>query len=145
MVQASVLVPGGIDISAFKNINTNISSIFATLDTVETTTPLAANASYTGAWVDTINTSLGYIIAVAYSDVSGTLYIDFSDDLGATKQVAISISGSTAVPTSPKVAGVFTQEVDIKTILLARFFRLRYVNGATTQSQFLLRRRLVMA
>ena len=145
MVQASVLVPGGIDISAFKNINANIRSIFDTLDTVETTTPLAANATYTGAWVDTINTALGYVIAVAYSDAPGTLYIDFSDDLGATKQVAISISGSTATPTAPKVAVLFNQEVDIKTILLARFFRLRYVNGASPQSQFLLRRRLVMA
>jgi hypothetical protein len=65
-------------------------------------------------------------VAEAFSDVAGTLYIDKSNDFGATwRQV-----GSVAVP-----AGSSAQ---LSTRITCLAYRSRYVNGGAAQAAFLL-------
>ena len=87
-----------------------------------TTTPLSGGATYTGTWED-IN-QYASIVVIASADVAGTLYVDFSAD-GSTTARAVQLSdgtsGSLGIHALTKVA---------------RYYRVRVVNGGSAQSSF---------
>ncbi|MGB9866709.1 MAG: hypothetical protein ACPLPR_02220 [Bacillota bacterium] len=90
----------------------------------DTTTPLGANASFTGTTRDTGSTGQYNKFRVSvYADQPGTLYIDVSRD-GSTWRQAASIAVG---------AGEY-KELEIK--VFRRYVRARYVNGSTAQSAF---------
>jgi hypothetical protein len=101
-----------------------------------TTTVLAASATYTQPWVDSeeflsqVSEGPRSVIAVAgmaYSDQAGTLYLDQTDD-SSNANLIVSTAG-TAVVAATAVAFA-------KTTLNSRYYRFRYVNGATAQTTF---------
>lgn len=101
----------------------------------ESTTPLAGNATFTGAWRDTLN--YNWFGAQAWADVAGTLLQDEADSAtptvtGLVASVATAAAGANA-PTPPS-GGQVARAVPIKPVL--RFVRARYVNGATIQTRF---------
>ncbi len=108
----------------------------------ESTTALAASATYTGAWLDTSTLGYARVFALAAADQAGTLYVDFSED---GTNVSISVSASIAAPASPLVAGYFADEADIETALIGRYVRVRVVNGSTAQTKFACMKRFSMA
>jgi hypothetical protein len=110
---------------------------------LESTTNLTNSSTYTGGFVDL--SALGYarVFAAAAADVSGTLYIDFSED---GTNITVSINVATAAPSGYKTAGAnFAQQGDIETVILARYCRVRYVNGGSNQGHFALSKRFSMA
>ncbi len=121
------------------NIHTYTSNLWnkglvSPLWNIETTTPLTANAVYTGSWLDLGSSGYSYILALVYSDQSGTLYIEQSHD-GSTviRQDSLSYTGGDTSGNLMKVQ------------VMARYVRLRYVNGATDQTTFVLTRRFSMS
>jgi hypothetical protein len=90
----------------------------------DTTTVLAASATYTGTSRDAGST-IGYetFVARAYSDQAGTLYIDDSTDNSTWRQVA-------------SVAVTAGECKTLEARITARYNRVRYVNGATIQTVF---------
>jgi hypothetical protein len=94
----------------------------------DSTTALAVNASFTGTTRDLgTDTSLypAYAIARAYADQAGTLYIEQSRD-GTTWRAAVGDSVA--------LAAEETRTLTVR--LLARYWRVKYVNGATAQTAF---------
>lgn len=88
-----------------------------------TSTPLSGGATYTGTWERAPRTG---VIVQTYSDVAGTLYLDFSVD-GTNADSTYPING---VPTTASVPTVYPAAVG------ARYFRVRYINGSSAQSEF---------
>jgi len=93
---------------------------------VSTTTALAANGTWTSSSVDCLGSKpyAKKIYITCYSDVDGTIYIDYSPD-NSNWDASESISytgGSTPAITPIEVKG--------------RYVRIRYVNGATDQTTF---------
>ncbi|MEM2386089.1 MAG: hypothetical protein QXO67_03810 [Candidatus Bathyarchaeia archaeon] len=96
----------------------------------DTTTPLGANATYTGASRDTfISTNFPYpryalFMACALADQAGTLYIDESPDnttwINGVKSASVAANTPTILEHKP----------------IYRYVRVRYVNGATAQTSF---------
>jgi hypothetical protein len=86
-----------------------------------TTTALAANASVTLGPYDALNYK--YINISVFADQPGTLYIDQSPD-GTNWDVSESIS------VSANAGQAISREI------VARYVRVRYVNGATAQTTF---------
>lgn len=88
-----------------------------------TITPLSGGATYTGTWEESPRSM---VLVQSYSDVAGTLYFDFSTD------------GTNADSTFP--VGGITTSASVPTVQPAavggRYFRVRYVNGASAQSTF---------
>jgi len=97
-------------------------------------TPLAASTTWTGGWkqVKHIPTATHteipvifpwavYVLGLVYSDATGTLYVDHSND------------GSTAHYTES--VGV-TTGVGYNRTLYGSWIRLRYTNGTVTQASF---------
>lgn len=93
-----------------------------------TTTPLGGGASYTQAGQDRLNRSpvVNRVKGEVWADQAGTLYLEESENNStwtATRTVAVSAGITAQVPW---------------TILTKRYFRFRYVNGATAQTGFIL-------
>jgi len=92
-----------------------------------TTTPLGANASYVQAWQDYYRRLHAHLMYLCYSDVSGTMYSEFSHNaVDVIREDSLSYTGGS------KTGNL------IDTRLLARWARARYVNGATAQTIFAL-------
>lgn len=116
----AALCNGSLDIIG--NINSSVGFL-------DSTTALGAAASYIGS--ARITSSYGpysYFNALAYADVAGTLYIDWSADSGSTWQTHSS---------TPVAAGT-TQSLAASLVgfVAAVQFRARYVNGAGAQTVF---------
>lgn len=98
-----------------------VSETFGVISTSNsTTTPLAGSATYTGTWEDV--TVYAASTVIANTDVAGTLYADFSTDstnVDRTVQLSDGTSGSLGIHALVPVA---------------RYFRVRLVNGASAQS-----------
>lgn len=96
----------------------------------ETATALAASATLTGASRDTaavaggVGTRFKNFIAEVFTDQPGTLFIDKSTDNTTWRQAA----------TLAVAAGV---NATLEAKITCRYYRLRYVNGATVQTVFL--------
>jgi hypothetical protein len=87
-----------------------------------TTANLGGAATYTGTWEDCSDYSS--ITVVASADVAGTLYVDFSTD-NSTADRTVQLSDGT-----DGSFGIHTL------IVVAQYFRVRVINGATPQSSF---------
>jgi len=92
-----------------------------------TTTPLGANASFAQAWQDYRVYLYAHLMYLCYSDVSGTMYSEFSHNA-----VDIIRSDSLSYTGGSKTGNL------IDTRILARYARVTYVNGATAQTVFVL-------
>jgi hypothetical protein len=104
--------------------NVNISTGY-----VDSTTALAASATYTGTTRATSTARYAsFFTASAYADQAGTLFIDFSLDSGATWQAVNSVA----------VAAASTQTLSTRVVGFASTasYRVRFVNGATAQAVF---------
>jgi len=90
---------------------------------LETTTPLAANAEYVGPALDRKYRTHAYIHAMAFADVDGTIYIDQSHD-GSNWDYSESaaLTGGAGAKLSSRI--------------VARYVRIRYLNGTTAQTTF---------
>lgn len=87
-------------------------------------------------------------MAEANSDQSGTLYIDFSEDNFTTVAFSASVSmtsQSTPTSTNPFVSGTYAYNAQAHIALLARYVRVRYVNGSVAQTHFQLSHRFTQA
>jgi len=94
----------------------------------DSTTALGANATYTGTTRDLGtdgNNYPAFAIARAYADQPGTLYIEQSRDGTVWRS---------AVGDSIALAAGETRTLTVR--LLARYWRVKYVNGATAQGSF---------
>jgi len=92
-----------------------------------TTTPLGANASFVGGWSDYRYYLHARLMYLCYSDVSGTMYSEFSHNaVDVIREDSLSYTGGS------KTGNL------IDTRLLARYARVRYVNGATAQTTFVI-------
>lgn len=99
-----------------------------------TTTPLGGSASYSQTGVDRLAPTgtdkpafpVGRVCGIVWADQAGTLYLEESDDNSnwpTTASVAVSANTTTTLPW---------------TSVSKRWFRFRYVNGATAQGSFIL-------
>ena len=110
--------------------NTAGSFVERTAFFAETATALAAAATLTGATRDNtgvaggVGTRYKNFVAEVFTDQAGTLYIDKSTDGITWRQAA----------TAAVTGGVNAQ---LSVIMTVRYYRMRYVNGATTQTVFL--------
>ena len=94
-------------------------------------TALAASATYTQGWVDAQAFGTGYVAGSVLSDQAGTLYVDFSDDASHVAQTV------TALAFTPTTAGTANAQALPRVLPVAtRYYRFRYVNGATAQTTF---------
>ena len=94
-------------------------------DTANSTqTPLAGNATFTGEWVTDNNPQIGFNLK---SDTAGTFYVEFSPDGGDT----VTLSKAYDIR-----AGEARFDVLVK--FPGRSHRVRFVNGASAQSDFVL-------
>jgi len=92
-----------------------------------TTSPLGANASFTQAWVDYFWVLYAHLMYLCYSDVSGTMYSEFSHNgIDVIREDSLSYTGGS------KTGNL------IDTKILCQYARVRYVNGATAQGVFAL-------
>lgn len=95
--------------------------------TLLTNRPLAASESFTQAIRDRFNDRepIGAVRALVYADKAGTLYLEESDDEGAHYAAAATVSVSAA--TTTELAW---------TALTKRWYRFRYANSTTAQTNF---------
>jgi len=92
-----------------------------------TNTPLGANASFTQGWQSYLRSLYAYLMYLCYSDVSGTMYSEFSHNAATViREDSLSYTGGS------KTGNL------IDTKFLARWARVRYVNGATAQTTFVI-------
>jgi len=92
-----------------------------------TTTPLGANASYTWVWQDHEKHLHAHLMYLCYSDVSGTMYSEFSHNaVNVIREDSLGYTGGS------KTGNL------IDTKILSRYARVRYVNGATAQTVFVI-------
>ena len=87
-----------------------------------TTVSLTGAATYTGTWEEVTN--YGSISIIGTADVAGTLWADFSTDASTL---------SRSVQISDGLNGAFGIH---NLIPIAKFFRIRCINGAGAQSSF---------
>lgn len=103
-------------------VNTNVGY-------TDSTTALAASATFTGTGRASSAAQYGYFNVTAFADVAGTLFIDQSLDTGATYQAiasgAVAANGSQLL--SIRLTGAFST---------ATLYRVRYINGAAAQATF---------
>lgn len=98
----------------------------------DTGTALGAGATFNGTARDTggssgtaIQVTIARAVAHCFNAAPGTLYIDQSRD------------GTTWVPTASKaLAGADTPNTPLECAIFFRYWRVRYVNGATAQTTF---------
>lgn len=107
-------------------------------------TPLGSNGTYTQGWIDSTNTmfifsgrtdflqgtagpqDVNFVSGSVYADQAGTVYVEQSDDqtrVTASYSLAIAAATSTVIPLQ---------------LITSRYYRFRYVNGATAQATFVL-------
>lgn len=86
-----------------------------------TTTALAASGAYVGSWIPC--DQYQYILASMFSDVAGTLEIDFSND-GSNADMTVTQAYTAAATTNNRIV----QQV------LAPYCRLKVANGATGEA-----------
>lgn len=98
------------------------------VDNELTSTPLAANGTYTQDGQDRMAEAnpTTYVWMMSQSNVAGTLYLDISEDNNSWTNLASAVAS----------AGVTTEISPAK--LTKRYYRARYVNGANAQASFLL-------
>ena len=91
-----------------------------------TTTPLGPTVTYIGTWADVeVWNSISVLISgTAVGAANGTLTMQFSHD-GATVARAITVNVADVADASPRTLGT-----------IARYFRVRYDNGAKAQTTF---------
>ena len=91
-----------------------------------TTSTLAANASVTSSFIDLelASRTYNYILVTIYSNASGTLYLEFSNDNNNVDAVYTYNYSGGSTPYIQPIARV------------ARYMRVRYVNGSTAQTTF---------
>ena len=93
----------------------------APTDALSFTAALAANGTFTSSW--TPSRGFARIVATAFADQAGTLYVEQSNDnTNADVSSSWAVSASTGLPVSVEVIG--------------QFYRLRYVNGGNAQGTF---------
>jgi hypothetical protein len=95
---------------------------------IESTTPLGAAGTATGG----VYASDGYrrLRASAASDQNGTLYVDQSpDNTNWYNTLSQAVTGDSSTPPKATV---------LESMVSMAFIRVRYVNGATPQANFLL-------
>lgn len=88
-----------------------------------TSSTLTGSATYTGTWE---RAPRSMVLVQSYSDVAGTLYFDFSTD-GTNADSTFPVGGITTTASVPTVSPAAVG---------GRYFRVRYVNGASAQSTF---------
>jgi len=94
-----------------------------------TSTPLSANAEYVSSVWDMNTAKVGYLEVMVFTDVDGTLYVEQSwDNENWDYSDSWSVTGGTPLA--------------VKVQIVARYVRIRYVNGGTDQSVFRLGRRI---
>jgi hypothetical protein len=95
----------------------------------DSTTALAASATFTGTGRANSSGQLAFFNATACADQAGTLFIDQSLDTGATYQTVASqaVTAGSFGNLSVRVAGA---------VGAATLYRVRYVNGAAAQATF---------
>ncbi len=95
----------------------------------DSTTALAASATFTGVARNNSLSQYSFFAATAFADAAGTLYIEQSLDTGATYYPIASVAVAPNVPQqlSARVTGLYLSSV---------LFRVRYVNGSAAQGTF---------
>ena len=95
----------------------------------DSTTALAAGATFTGTGRANNAAQYEFFAATAFADQAGTLFIDQSLDTGATYQPVLSqaVAAGGAANLVVRVCGAIGS---------ATLYRVRYVNGATLQTTF---------
>ena len=95
----------------------------------DSTTALAASATFTGTGRNTTATQYAFYVASAYADQAGTLFIDQSLDSGTTYLPAASqaVAAATPVQLALRLSGALGS---------TNLYRVRFVNGATAQGTF---------
>jgi len=88
-----------------------------------TTTVLGSGETYTGTW-EVAPRSM--VLVQIFSDVSGTLFFDFSVD-GVNADSTFPVSGFPALANIPTVQ---------PSAVNGRYFRVRYINGSVAQAEF---------
>lgn len=88
-----------------------------------TTTPLTGGATYTGTWE---RATRSMVLVQSFADQPGTLFFDFSTD-GSNADSTFPVAGISATASVPLVQPAAVG---------GRYFRVRYVNGASAQSVF---------
>jgi len=86
-----------------------------------TSTPLAGDATYTGPWEDV--SSYPGIVVAALSDVTGTLYVDYSTD-ASNVDVTLTYNVAASTPEQHRLVN------------LRQYMRVRYVNDSSPQTEF---------
>lgn len=99
----------------------------------ESSTPLAANGVFTGPWRDSL--LYNWIGAWSLADVAGTLNIDESPDSGGVGAVQVTTQAAAAIGAGLPNTGKFLARATAQKVLM-RYWRVRYVNGATIQASF---------
>lgn len=98
---------------------------------VLSTTPLAANASFTSAWVDTFQTGDCFVTAVVFPGSIGSASNGFS--IQVTNDTGTTSTQGNISQTSIATAGV---AVTLTASITYRYWRINYTNGATPQVTF---------
>jgi len=99
--------------------------------TNSTSTPLNASATWRGLWFKWQNSYLKLGISVN-SDVSGSLWIDFSDVETPVDGDESSVSTSLFYAYDPAVETLFREQVPVQ----SKWVRVRYTNGIAAQATF---------
>lgn len=95
----------------------------------DSSTPLAANATFTGTGRATTGANYPKFAANVFADQAGTLFIDLSLDTGTTYRTikTVAVSANTAAEAVANVTGAAGA---------ATLYRVRFTNGATLQTAF---------
>jgi hypothetical protein len=121
--------PGSTALYWLSNTYTRIYQMVSRSDfTVLSSTPLAANSSFTSSSDDRSERCHRTVIAHAYADQPGTLYIEQSPD-GTNWDIVESTSVAANTGTA------------LITVVKSKYVRFRYVNGANAQTVFRLAKR----
>lgn len=101
----------------------------------ESIVALGGNGIFTGPWRDTV--SYNWFGGQAWSDVTGTLYLDEADASTPTVTGLAAKNAMAAVDANaptPPTGGFVSRQSPIKQVM--RFLRVRYINGAGAQARF---------
>jgi hypothetical protein len=112
------------------NVGSNtIGNLLRQVGYTDSSTPLAANATFTGTGRVTTAQAYSRFCATAFADQAGTLFIDLSVDSGTTyRQIAsVAVAAGAAQQLTTFVTGAAGA---------ATLYRVRYTNGATLQGAF---------
>lgn len=132
VLAVEIVDAAGNQITSFGSSSVNVTGIQSVVSAANSsTTPLTGSASFTGTAVDLVATP-GYITiqVQSFSDVSGTLQIQFSTDNTNWDHV-VTATAPAGNPTS------------VANGIHARFVRVVYVNGSSAQSTFRLQTVLI--